>query len=248
MLLLLRAGVPPKRQGCRTGNAQPRQPCVPTASLVGRGGPGDLRAWSTLAARVPPWAPCTSSILPSTGGTGSGGTLARAVPGHGARQVRLPCQGGGTAAGSPVPRAPEPVPDLAPGPSKRVSFANKLRPAASACQVRTRLAGPSRGDRDAWGWGSGPGTKGPWCCSPCPGPNCPVALGWARTQRPLLASWAGSRQGRAEAGQRLARAIRLRAGGPGSLAGQDGALPSCWGAATVPVSVPCRMPLCHQSR
>lgn len=139
-------------------------------------------------------------------------------------------QSKGIAAGSPRPHAPEPVPDLASGPSKWVSFTNKLRPAASTCQVSTHLVGLSHGDRDARGGGSSPSTEGPWCCPSCPGPNCPINLGWARTHCPLLAGWAGSRQGRAEPGQCLARVIRLHAGHPGSLAGQDGALPCCLGS------------------
>lgn len=99
MLLLLPARVPPKARDAGLGvggNAQPGQPGIPTVSLVGRGGSDHLRAWSTPAAwagqcwstRIPLWAPCTTSILPGTGGTGSGATLARGMPGHGAHQVR----------------------------------------------------------------------------------------------------------------------------------------------------------------
>lgn len=275
MLLLLHA---PQKPGVQDWAREliygPGRPACP--SLMGRGGPDLHRrppqdgVWSTPSAwagqcwspRATPAGTCTTSILPRRGGTSSGGTLARAVPGHGPHWVWLPCWGGGTTAGGPGPRVPKPVPDLAPGPSKRVSFANKLRPAASACQVRARLAGLSRWDRDAQGAGSSPGTEGPQCCPPCPGLRCPVALKWARTGCPLLAGCAGSRQGRAEPGQRLALVIRRCAGRPGSLAGQDGALPCCWGAAAVPavtrcpqpprrghgaMSIPCRIPWCHRS-
>lgn len=135
--------VSPECQGCRNGtggHARPRDTRVPVTG----GQRGSRPPWLQ---RVPVGT-CTASTLPSTGGTGSDGTLARAVLAHGARWVRLPAGGGGTSAGGalPGPRAPIAGPGSGTWPEQTGELCKQASTGSG------RLPNPRR-DRDAQGGG-----------------------------------------------------------------------------------------------